>query len=255
MYLAGIDLAWQCETNGSGLAFGVLESGRLRVLEASSAVIGLRAIESKINRYSELVGFAIDGPLIINNQTGQRDCERLVTRRYASRNAGCHASNLNLYPSAASVQLSRKLQRAGFMHAATSGRFQLECYPHPALIEIFGLGERLLYKKGRVQGKRDGQVKLAGLLASLNSSPVLPVTFDDELRCCMSEVYIQSLRGQGLKDNEDMLDSLVCLYIAALFATQKSGQVFGTTNDGYIYVPQVDCRVAGSERSSQATES
>ncbi len=242
MVLAGVDLAWQSEKNGSGLAFGVVESDRLRVLEAYSAVVGLKAIRAGLARYPKLTGLAIDAPLIINNAQGQRECERLLARRYASRKASCHASNLNLYPAAASVELSKELQVRGFAHAPSRGNFQLECYPHPALIEIFGLPERLAYKKGKVFERRNGQIVLAGLLENLQSSPVLSPEYPAALTDRMRPAYIESLRGQALKDNEDLLDAIVCLYVAALFAKRQPGQVFGTTQDGYIYVPQVDCR-------------
>jgi len=52
---------------------------------------------------------------------------------------------------------------------------------------------------------------------------------------------IQSLRGAALKHNEDVLDAIVCLYIAALYQAGNSERVFGCTEQGYIYVPQGAC--------------
>ena len=41
---------------------------------------------------------AIDAPLIILNETGQRACETAVGKRYGNRHASCHTSNMTLYP-------------------------------------------------------------------------------------------------------------------------------------------------------------
>ena len=37
--------------------------------------------------------------------------------------------------------------------------------------------------------------------------------------------------------NEDYLDSLICLYIAGLYAVGHPGELFGDTVSGYIWVP------------------
>ena len=57
----------------------------------------------------------------------------------------------------------------------------------------------------------------------------------------LDEAHIESLAGQQLKSNEDALDSIICLYIAGLYERRLSGQVFGNTESGYIWVPQELC--------------
>ena len=129
---------------------------------------------------------------------------------------------------------------AGFNHLKGE-RWQIECYPHPAIIEIFGLSERLKYKKGKVEDKRAGQKTLASLLRKLSNSNTLRLTVGGELSRLLDESYIDSLRGQTLKSNEDTLDSVVCLYIAGLYAIEHSGKVFGDSSSGYVWVPQGIC--------------
>ena len=133
MKLAGVDLAWQGEHNPS-------------------------AIVEQLTKQADLQGIAIDAPLIINNETGQRQCEKALSRDYGGRKASCHTSNKRLYPDALSVKLSSILYTQGFEHLATS-KWQIECYPHPAIIECFALPERLAYKK---------EVWLIGKLVKLN---------------------------------------------------------------------------------------
>jgi predicted RNase H-like nuclease len=174
--------------------------------------------------------------LIIPNVTGQRACERALSVHYGKMGASCHASNLTLYPDAASVALSRKLEEHNSKHLGTK-KWQIECYPHPAIIEIFGLPERLKYKKGRVAEKKAGQKQLASLILDLSNSPTLPLHLGSDVREFIDPAHIEGLRGKALKSNEDMLDAIVCLYVAGLYAIGARHKVFGDTTSGYIWVP------------------
>ena len=146
------------------------------------------------------------------------------------------------HPNADSVALAAWLANAGHQHLGpTSGKWQLECYPHPAIIEIFGLPQRHLYKKGKVATRRNGQVKFANMLLALSRSRVLKLTVDPIWSHYFEENRIRSLRGGALKHNEDILDSVLCLYIAGLYHLGISDRVFGDIDAGYIYVPQQIC--------------
>lgn len=237
MKLIGIDLAWKTEKNTTAAASGSLINGHLQVHELSADLLGLNTILAWIDKHPDTCGIAIDASLIIKNTSGQRPCERELSQVYGARHAACHASNLSLYPDAASVQLAQQLQQRGYQHLQRSGRWQIECYPHPALIEIFKLPQRLKYKKGRVHERRRGQIILAQLLESLCDNPYLSLQLDDSVADWLSPSVIESIRGQALKQHEDGLDALVCLYIAALYANGLEQRVFGDTQSGYVYVP------------------
>ena len=238
--LAGVDLAWHSTKNPSAIAIGALASDGLTVLSVHPAVFGIDQVLQILQETTDLSGVAIDAPLIINNIAGQRCCEREIGVTYSSRNASCHPANTTLYPNADSVNISNKLSRLGFAHL-NGNRWQIECYPHPALIEIFGLDERLKYKKGRVQDKKLGQIELGRLIGLLSSSPIIKLNAGDVVSQYTDPVNIASLKGQALKSNEDALDAIICLYIAALHACGGMGREFGNTNDGYIWVPQRVC--------------
>lgn len=64
--------------------------------------------------------------------------------------------------------------------------------------------------------RRTGQIRLAGLVSSLASSPVLQLHIPDRLSRYVSPERIEGLPGAALKRNEDVLDTV----------------------DGYIYVPR-----------------
>ena len=244
MKLSGIDLAWQSEKNTSAIAMGELSGNTLFLEQVYPAVRGIGELTLIIEGERDLVGIAIDAPLIIHNQYGQRECEKQLSREYGSRKAACHPANLDLYPDPSSVRLSDILVKRGYRHlqAPNHGMWQIECYPHPAIIEIFGLKERLLYKKGSVAQKRQGQVRLASSIKTLANSSVIRLAIDPGHNGTLEEDFIYSLRGKQLKQNEDALDSVVCLYICSLYARSvEASSSYGTVKNGYIYVPQLRC--------------
>ena len=240
--IAGVDLAWMGSRNPTAIATGRVEHRAVVVTSVVERLYGTQSVIDALDDVVDLHGIAIDGPLIIKNQTGQRICERELGMTYGGRKASCHTSNLDRFPDAAGTQLSSHLSRAGFQHLSSpEGRWQLECYPHPALIEIFGLRERLAYKKGTVLQKRSGQIRLANLICSLGESEVMCLRVPDSFQYFMDEQRISLLRGDQLKHNEDVLDAIVCMYIGALYQSGQDHTVFGTTMNGYIYVPTKQC--------------
>ncbi len=243
MNLIGIDLAWQSAKNTSAAAVGQLEGDVLSIHDLSEDLDSLGATVDFVGSYADVSGLAIDAPLIINNTTGQRSCEKEFSRVYGARKASCHTSNLTLYPGAPSVELANIFTQQGFAHLGQpeQSHWQVECYPHPAIIEIFGLAERHLYKKGNAAAKREGQIKLAELIRRLAHSPVLILSVAARFDSYLDESSIVSKRGAALKKNEDVLDAIICTYIAGLYASDATSTVYGNVNDGYIYVPQACC--------------
>ena len=235
MRIAGFDMAWRPENNNSALAVGELVGTELNVLFCRVATQSVEAWVADIVS-SAIEGIAIDAPLIINNQEGQRGCEAQLNQVFRGANAGCHPSNLTLYPNAASVRAAEMLRLHGFEHLGKK-HFMLECYPHPSMVELFGWRERLLYKRGSVAERKQGQVQLAQAILSLQTADVSLVIEDPLLECLQTD-YISNLRGAAVKTNEDLLDSLVCLYIAALYQTGQAAYVFGDVESGYVWVPK-----------------
>ena len=235
MRIAGFDMAWRPENNNSALAIGELVGTELNVLFCRVATQSVEAWVADI--ISSLIeGIAIDAPLIIPNERGQRVCEAQLNQVFRGANAGCHPSNLTLYPNAASVRAAEMLRLHGFEHLGKK-HFMLECYPHPSMVELFGWRERLLYKRGSVAERKQGQVQLAQAILSLQTANVSLVLEDPLLECLQTD-YISNLRGAAVKTNEDLLDSLVCLYIAALYQTDQAAYVFGDVESGYVWVPR-----------------
>lgn len=238
IHLAGIDLAWHGK-RPSGFAIGSLSDNTLHVHHLISEVLTNDELVNKLNS-NDVTGIAIDAPLIIKNQSSMRDCERKIGQLYGAKGASCHTANLTLFPNATSVMLSKQLQQQHYQHII-GPRWQIECYPHPAIIELFNLEYRLAYKKGLVAARKAGQKALANHLSLLSNKLPFNLHFSDGLEQSLSEGAIDQLKGKQLKNNEDKLDALVCLVIAAMHHL-NSTHVVGSEEDGYIVLPNTSVR-------------
>jgi hypothetical protein len=152
---------------------------------------------------------------------------------------GAHTANLHRppwRPDAPIWPFLRALKEAGYWHEpmavphAKVGRFYFECYPHPALIGFFDLDRILRYKR-RSNG-HDEWVRLIDLVRSLSSAE-WPIA------------NIADFVPIGLphdKTNEDMLDSILCAYVAAYwwrFGVERSSLI-GDLSSGYMVTPHSD---------------
>lgn len=244
--LAGIDIAWRAG-NASALAFGQLQGNLLTVEQVLHQPFTATAM-GQLLLTEAVQGVAIDGPTVIVNETGMRDCERAIASRYGRRGVACYPANLTLWSDCQSLLLSQWLLQHGFAHggvlssAPQQQPWQIECYPHAALLEIFQLPYRLAYKKGSVAQRRSGQQHFAERLLSLETSQnqaLIELRFAPSVRHQLLDIQaIGQLRGAALKANEDGLDALVCLVIAAYHQCHLS-HTFGDHDHGFIVVPRV----------------
>ncbi|MDJ0498994.1 MAG: DUF429 domain-containing protein, partial [Acidimicrobiia bacterium] len=130
-------------------------------------------------------------------------------------------------------RLTEALSELGFADPwAASDRTLLEVYPHPTLIEVFDLPERLLYKAKPglgVAGRRNGLRRLSGLLAGLS---------DADPPLVAPRVRVSDLKkGAALKAIEDRLDARICAWVASLWALDRMRvRLFGDSATGHIAV-------------------
>ncbi|TFC82472.1 DUF429 domain-containing protein [Cryobacterium sp. TmT2-59] len=230
----GVDLAWgegsaTKQANESGLAC-VDENGR--VLDAGWAR-GTDAVVRWIERMWEPGAvLAIDAPLVVDNPSGMRLCERETGSRYGRWHVAANASNLGL-PWLAGVAVRRRLEAAGWTYTdglsavppAAASFF--ECYPYTTLVGAEELGysdRRPRYKRmgtslplGERRTERaivcdDLIQRMWGLTGAtppldLGSHPV-----SDALITTASP-----LLDTAYKHREDLIDALLCAWTASLW--------------------------------------
>ncbi|MCM3869237.1 MAG: DUF429 domain-containing protein [Pyrinomonadaceae bacterium] len=240
----GIDLAWQSDRNPTGVAVlqGDREGAELTTLQTISPEESVAEFVSA-NATADTV-VAIDAPLIIVNETGQRGCETAVGQRYGSRDASCHSSNLHLFPGSTSVALTAELASLGFLHVdplnpQRQGRIMAEVYPHAAMVALWDLPKTIKYKKGTVAEKRLGLNTFRTYLSGLGEAKP-PLHRSTKLNGLLTE-ELNQLSGRKLKDHEDQLDALFCAYLAYYFWYWRweRNEVFGDLESGYILNPKL----------------
>lgn len=231
----GVDLAWS-DRNPSGVC-ALDDEGWIvdeRELGSDDEIVDWVA-----ERLDGPAVLAVDAPLLVPNPSGQRPGEAEVARVYGGRKAGPHPANRSLFLSRfgriRGEDLAARFAALGFADPWSAGeRTLLEVYPHPTLIEAFGLPERLLYKAKSgvgVDGRRVGLRNLARLLEGLAGA-------DPPLRGSALDVP-DAARGRRLKSIEDRLDARLCAWIAAVWNRdgERRVRLFGTVAEGHVAIP------------------
>lgn len=245
MKFLGIDLGWS--SGASGVCALVEEAGGLRLIDCqvmgtAAQVLAWCDEYTNVDRLltpTEPAIIAVDAPTIIANATGTRLSDRLTHRFFGRYHAGCYPANLGRPFAAHTVGFGASLTARGFSHAPdiearSPGWFQIEVFPHPAMIHLFGLKRILKYKKGPLGDRAAGLAQLhhhiTTTLPLLDPPLKLPLPFPSEFH---------NYRSKDLKAMEDQMDSLICAYIGAYWWHWGKARnwVLGNGETGYIVVP------------------
>lgn len=242
MKFIGIDLGWRSQP--SGLCCLEWIEGQLQLLELDrkDAIADILTWIEQSVQPDEPAIIAVDAPTLIPNATGSRIPDKLSHKYFGKYHAGCYPANQNLPFADRTINFSLELESRGFAHAPTIepqklSRYQIEVFPHPAIVNLFNLERILKYKKGRLNERRLELIKLQNYLLDILpylSPPLRP------LRLCGSFPSEIPTTGAALKAVEDKLDSLICAYVAAYwwYWGEQRNLVLGDRTTGYIIIPQ-----------------
>lgn len=236
MHFLGIDLGWQ--TGPTGVCCLILETQSLSLVTLDRVathgdVLAWIAVQAPGDTPAMV---AVDAPTIIPNPTGMRQPDRLAHQYFGKYHAGCYPANQASAFAPQLIDFSQALTQQGFAHAPTltpqqPGRYQIEFFPHPAMVHLFGLSRILKYKKGRVAQRRQELMRLRSLILEHlpRHTPSLAI----------KDLPAIPPGGAALKAVEDQLDSIICAYGAAhwWYWGARRNQVLGSLEQGYIVVP------------------
>lgn len=242
MKFIGVDFGWS--SGASGLCCLEMLGERLGIA-ALTTLVATNDILDWLDRQistDEPAVVAVDAPTIINNPTGMRLCDRLTHKYFGRYHAGCYPANLGSKFADRTTGFSRSLSDRDFQHAVTikpkqAGRYQIEVFPHPATINLFGLTKIIKYKKGKIAERRRELKRLRGYITDI--LPRLSPGLNPGSLQQIPEI-LEKQTGKELKAIEDMLDSILCAYVAAYWwywGTEKN-LVLGDLDTGYIVIPQ-----------------
>jgi len=216
----GIDLAWGQRAR-TGVA-AVDDAGRL--VSVDSVLTDDDILTWVAAQPGQPVVVAIDAPLVVPNATGQRECERQIASAYGRFGASCHPSNLRLMPAPRGTSLVQRLDVP----------VCIEVYPHAALVGLFALPYRLLYKKGTVAVRREGLLRLVALLESWPVVDLVGVESWARLR----EGAEEARRLVDLKRVEDQLDAVLCAGLARLWHRADGALIaYGDAQAAHVVAP------------------
>ncbi|MFN6466337.1 MAG: DUF429 domain-containing protein [Nostoc sp. DedVER02] len=257
MKFIGIDLGWRSQP--SGLCCLEWIDGQLQLLDLDrkEAIADILTWIDQSVQPEEPAIIAVDAPTLIPNATGSRLPDKLSHKYFGKYHAGCYPANQNLPFAARTINFGLELESRGFAHAPTIepqklSRYQIEVFPHPAIVNLFNLERILKYKKGKLSDRRLELIKLQNYLLNIlpSFSPPLrcarcynggnPRNALASLRLCGSFPSEIPTTGTALKATEDKLDSLICAYVAAYwwYWGEERNLVLGDRTTGYIIIPQ-----------------
>jgi predicted RNase H-like nuclease len=231
----GVDLAWS-ENNDTGVA--VVEGGKVTASDVVSTDADIvEFVTGAVGDDGGLV--AIDAPLVVPNETGRREAERLVGKLFRRYDAGAHPANrrhLSRWTGRVRGEdVARLLEREGFEHSprpeGREGERKLfEVYPHPSMVVMFGLPAILRYKSRAKRSYEFRWREFERYVSLLGELVGLPREIADQ--------DVTELRGGALKSFEDRLDAVFCACIARR-AWKRPGEceVLGSMDEGYILTP------------------
>ena len=250
--LIGSDLAWGKldggEPAGSGCAELVWRNGRLELTRLCS----LGRVKEIVDWIEDEPGdwvVAIDAPLRITNPKGSREAEKQVRKYYKKFKVGAHSSNTTRQQFKEHYQGRQILEqleaRGGTLvekrEHLSDGPLFFETYPHPAMVELFELDGIIRYKSGKkchVCCQRKGQQRLADKIGEhFCEEPKGPRLCRNKLLDNLLREPDEALHGKALKTREDLLDAVVCAYIAAWVAEGLPWHPLGKEKEGVIVVP------------------
>jgi predicted RNase H-like nuclease len=246
----GVDLAWgECNAKKAANETGVAAlDGNGDILNAGWT-IGLAGTVDWIDRWAEDDTLLfVDAPLIVDNATGQRLCEREVGQRYWPWKVSANTTNLGSR-NLAGMALRQTLGKAGWRYddgrerPRHGGRVMSECYPYTSIVGVAELGfdvERPPYKR-QPKGIPTMQShplraaacdRLISALAGLeNADPPLHLRSHDTTARLLDEP--SPLASRAYKHREDLIDAVICAWTGLLWLEHGFGrcQVLGLTDD------------------------
>lgn len=240
-YFTGFDSAWGGRAPGAMCHLRAVGDGALEFVAAPRRLGWDEAID-EIAAWSSWTDHvvAIDQSLVVPNATGLRPVERrLASALMSPFGCGAHASNTGnsaCFGAAAGIwRFTGALDGLGYRQHPMAvarrepGRFYFECYPHPAFLGLFDLDVILRYK---CRARDDaGWSEALRLVRSLGAEGRAP-------RLLGLAAHVPS-RWTRTKEHEDLLDAIVCAYVAAHRWTvgAAASRVIGSLQTGYMVTP------------------
>lgn len=255
----GIDAAWTdrepsgvaivAKKNGAWTLVAVSPSYQIFHRLASGAWLGVRPKGSSPDA-SELLAsaqalcgspvdlVAIDMPLSNSPILGRRVSDNAVSKAFGARKCGTHSPSPKR-PGRISDDLREGFSKAGYplltREISTPGL--IEVYPHPALVILIGAPERLPYKISKIRRYWAGHAPAERRELLVNVWTRIVAELDEQISGVADALPLPAPDSLGfeLKAFEDMLDAVVCAWVA-ICALEGRAEPIGD-DESAIWIP------------------
>ncbi len=236
MRILGVDLAW-----GEGTANKQPNETGVIAIESNGKILdagwttGVDATFNWINKWSGSDALAmIDAPLVVNNDSGQRLCEKQVGQRYYPWKIAANSSNRNL-KCLAGVSLRERLERenswsydTGHSGPPSDGLHLYEVYPYTTIVGI----EELNYGVRPVYKRKPKKMDVADFKLVRGAACQLLLRQFSELKIGNAKIDFNShqttrellnysdfstLSAKEYKHREDLIDAIICAWTGLLW--------------------------------------
>lgn len=227
----GIDLAWK-ENGDSGIA--ILVDKNL-VLWQVSAFTNDDLVDILDPYLDQAAIIAIDAPLFVPNENGMRSCElEFKKQRISGLKISILGSNrrflLNQFGTIRGENLVATLQLK--LPNGSNSQF-LETFPTASTVGIFG--ERIPYKFSAAKTKAGVITGMSRLIEMMMEHSWFS-QYDEQIHSRISKHLVGKSSRSDLKELEDLLDALICVYTSWQTINAPDGVVrcSGDKKDGEI---------------------
>jgi len=240
VHFIGIDLAWTYK-NESGICV-ISDKGEIKYWD--SEIYSNEEIADIVEKFSDGgAAIGIDAPLIVNNEGGSRECDRLIMKNkiHGKRLYVFNCSRsflLRTYGHIRGEELSRAIKGRNKDFKITwknhNNYFIFETFPTGICLGLFPEAFPIKYKMKSKVSFEDTKKEMARLIDLLKG--LRPVITGLEKHLKKQDVL--TLTRKELKHMEDKIDAFLCAY-AGFWCHKNQGKelVLGNDEEGFIVLP------------------
>lgn len=234
----GLDLGWTPRDSSGGVVLEPTEDGGVIVVSAES----LRSHEDTLrwitrNRGRAVCTLAVNAPIIVENLSGARPCDRQLLEHFSRFRIDEYANNT--VSASHPRTMGRALMRMGFdPNPQTEGDRIIETHTQAAQVLLFGVDRPVRLKAGPIGARKEAVARLREMITErlYDGRPMLD---DSEALSQMMDAHLPDLNGTRLGELEERLEALLAGYVAAYLGQNGTASCafLGDMDRGYILLP------------------
>lgn len=238
MRYLGLDIGLTPRDSSGGVVLEAVEGG-VKLVSADS----LRAHEDTLrwltrNRPRTGCVLAMNAPVIVENLSGSRPCDKLLSEHFNRYRIDEYANNT--VSASHPRTMAKGLIRMGFNvdPQSTASERLVETHTQSAQVLLFGVDRPVRMKAGPIGGRKEGVARFRELIVErLYKGP--PALLPSPALDALMSAHLPDLNGTRLGELEERLEALLVAYVAAWLG-ENGGSACAMLGDlvrGYILLP------------------